>query len=115
MEHPWGRVEDGQSPREAVQRELREETGYRARTLRVFMRGAATATLAVERYLFLAKDLVHDPLPQDEGEEIKVVPVPLEKAYRMCLDGTIGLEFVALGIIRLYHEVSQKKRRHERT
>lgn len=33
---PAGRVDKGENPKKAAQRELREETGYRAKTLKLF-------------------------------------------------------------------------------
>lgn len=104
---PSGRVDKEQSPRAAAQRELREETGLRARRLRLVMKSSPKGFLHWPWYVYLAEDLVSDPLPQDEGEDITVVPTSLKKAYAMALDGTITYEFIALAIIRLYHQRKQ--------
>lgn len=101
---PGGRVDPGQSPRAAAQRELREETGYRAQNLRHFWSQSRMGYLDWPLAIYLAIGLVRDPLPQDHGEEIDVVPTPLRKAYRMALDGTIEIEGIALAIIRLWHQ-----------
>lgn len=101
---PGGRADGAEYPRAAAQRELREETGFRARRLRRFLTAPVGGSWQIGRYAYLAEDLVRDPLPLDEGEDIRVVPVPLKRAHRMVLDGTLDLDFIALAIIRLYHE-----------
>lgn len=101
---PGGRADKEHSPRAAAQRELREETGQRARRLRLLSQSSSKGYLHWPWYVYLAESLVPDPLPQDEGEDITIVPTPLQKAYAMALDGTIAHEFIALAIIRLYHQ-----------
>ena len=108
--HQWripGGHAEGRSPRAAAQRELREETGYRAKTLKLFMQSSSGHSYDPNTYLFVAADLVHDPLPMDEGEEIRVVPTALARAEHMALTGIIINEFISLGIIRLTHAVRQ--------
>lgn len=100
---PAGRVDKERSARAAAQRELREETGYRARKLRLFMKGAVGGSWVIPRYVYLAADLVRAPLPRDEGERIHVYPTALQKAASLALRGGIDAEFVALAIIRLWH------------
>lgn len=103
---PGGHV-DGRTPRAAAQRELREETGFRAKILTLFMRSSGGHSYTSNAYLFVAAQLMRDPLPMDEGEEIRVMPTPIVRAYRMALDGTIVNEFISLGIIRLAHVIRQ--------
>ncbi len=94
MDHP------GDTPKKAAQRELREETGYRAKTLKLIVKNAPSNTLIWNIYLFAAKNLVWDPLPRDKGEHIKIHFVPLQKAVQMALSGAIENEFIAYIIIR---------------
>lgn len=100
---PGGRVDKEGSPRIAAQRELREESGYRAQRLDVFLRGPQHSTVYWPRWIYVARDLMQDPLPQDEGEEIRTKWVSLHTAYEMVLRGDIEVEFIALGIVLLYH------------
>lgn len=85
---PGGRVDEGEKPEEAAQRELQEETGYRAKSLKLFHlsdRGGQSMDWKI--YAFLGKDLVKDPLENTEGEDIKkVMPAPLEKAMKVFLE-----------------------------
>jgi len=98
---PAGRLDKkGENPRVAAQRELREESGYRARTLKLLAKRYPSGHAVYNVYVYAAKDLVRDPLPGDESLPIKVVSVPLKKAARMALDGTIPNEFIAFNIVR---------------
>lgn len=104
---PAGRVDKEVSPRAAAQRELQEETGYRARRLALFQKGPHYCTFHWPRSIYIAQDLVRDPLPQDESEEIRMRWTPLRTAYQMVLRGDIEVEFIALGIVHLYHRRKQ--------
>jgi len=104
---PAGRSEKGEMPQKAAQREMREEIGYRAKKMKLFMKNDVMHFDSSRGYLFVASGLVYDPLPKDEGEEIKAVPTPLSKAYKMALDGKIGTDLMSLGIIRLYYKVQK--------
>lgn len=98
---PSGRMDhEGESPRQAAQRELREETGYRAKKMKLIHKKSPSNTLIWNIYVFAARDLVIDPLPKDKGEEIETHFVPLKKAVQMALDGTIDNEFISYNIIR---------------
>ncbi len=98
---PGGRMDHkGDTASSAANRELREETGYRAKKLKLIQRKSPASTLIWEIYLFAAKELVYDPLPKDPGEITEVHFVPLTKAVEMALDGTIENEFIAYDIIR---------------
>lgn len=97
---PAGRMDKkNEPPRVAAQRELREETGYRAKKLKLLKKGSTSDTLLWDTYIFVAKDLVLDPLPQDPTEEITPVFVPLKKAVQMALDGTVKNEYLAYSIL----------------
>lgn len=103
---PSGRVDHpGDTPRKAAVRELREETGYRPKTIKLLQKRTAGPTLKWFIYVFAAKDLVIDPLPCDSSEHIVPHFVPLKKAVTMALDGTIENEYIAYTIIRLNYMI----------
>jgi ADP-ribose pyrophosphatase len=65
---------------EAALRELREETGYAARSVEEIVSGPISAGMTTERVtFFLAHDLKAGPQMLDEGESIKVHRVPLAR------------------------------------
>lgn len=72
-EFPGGGVEPGEVPEAAMVREVREETGLRPRRLdelgRFYLNHRRSP---VASWLYLATDLVEDPLPSDEAERITV-------------------------------------------
>lgn len=72
---PKGRIEPGEDPLAAANREIMEEIGHGARRLEVLR----TMTLAPgyvdhATHVVLARDLYAERLPGDEPEEIEVVP-----------------------------------------
>lgn len=98
---PGGRMDKhGDTPRKAAQRELREETGYRARHIKLLHKKSPSNTLLWDIYVFVAKDLKIDPLPQEKGEYTKPQFVPLSKAVSMALSGEINNEFISYNILR---------------
>lgn len=101
---PAGRVDKGDSFKVAAQKELRQETGFRAKRLGLFKKSMSGGSL---RLAYIAFGLSQDPLPKDEGEEIKIIPTSLKKAYLMALNGTIKNDFIALSIIQLYHQAKK--------
>ena len=99
---PGGRMDKpGDTPKKAILREMREEAGYRAKKLKLLFTKAPSNTLIWDIFVFVAKDLVYDPLPNEEGEDSHAVFVPFEEAAQMALDGTIDNEFISYDIIRL--------------
>lgn len=103
---PAGRVEPGESPRTAAQRELREESGFRATKLEQFFvqPGKHSQSLHWPSYAFLASGLRPAPLAGDVDEDITTRHVPLNRAVRMALDGTIQSALVAFLILKLAHQ-----------
>lgn len=99
---PGGRVDKpGDTPRKAIIREMREESGYRAKKIKLLHKKSPSNTLLWDIFIFVGRDLVYDPLKNEDGEHTKPVFVPWKKAVRMALDGTIDNEFISYNIIRL--------------
>lgn len=88
-----------------AQRELREETGYRAASLQLLTTFWPAPGISNElMHLYLATGLEADPLPADADEEIRVVPVLLAEAHEMARDGRIqdGKTLIALWQLDLW-------------
>lgn len=72
---PKGRMEAGEEPLQAANREIREEIGYAARKLRLIKTFTiAPAYIHHQTHVILAQDLYPDKQPGDEPEPIEVVP-----------------------------------------
>jgi ADP-ribose diphosphatase len=72
---PKGRIEPGEDPLQAADREMREEVGYGARDLRLLKTlSIAPAYIQHQTHIVLAQDLFADKQPGDEPEPIEVVP-----------------------------------------
>lgn len=99
---PSGRVDKEKSPIKASQRELREETGFKAKKLKLFHLSDTWQSLDWKRYSYLATGLIAAPLEGDEDEDIIVAPTSISKAYKMVKDGEIENENMAYLIWKLY-------------
>lgn len=84
-----------------AQRELREETGFRAETFTAL--GQVWPAPGVSNELmvvYLATGLTADPLPQDLDEEIVVKSYPLSELVEMAHDGRLQDAKSVVGILR---------------
>ncbi len=81
---PAGMIEKGEDLKEAALRELEEETGYHAKSIKL-MRGLYTSCGYSDEkiYYFLASDFTKTKQHLDEGEFIDVVEVPLDELRKM--------------------------------
>ena len=90
LEVPAGTLEPNETPIEANQRELREETGYSAENLYAIGRTWVAPGYSEEHtYSFLATDLKTDPLPKDIDEQIDIVEVPINAINRLIASGEL--------------------------
>jgi len=90
LEVPAGTLEPGEPPEVCAARELEEETGYRAGTLRkLFSQYLAPGYSQEILHVFLAKDLEKTAQHTEDDESVEVVPVPLSRAVDMVLSGEI--------------------------
>lgn len=68
-ELPGGKIEKGQTPKEAAEKELLEETGYKG-DLKLIRRTYRSAYITTVRYHFVATNCQKIQEPQNEGNEI---------------------------------------------
>ena len=98
-----GRIDEGETPAQAADRELKEEIGYGARRLDV-LRTLSLAPLYMshQTHLVVARDLYPQRLPGDEPEELEVVPCKLDLLHELILreEFSEGRSIAALYIAR---------------
>lgn len=90
LEVPAGTREAGEAAEECVRRELQEETGYRAATVRPLL-GFYTAPGFCTEYLevYVAADLTPSRLTGDDDEDIALERVPLARVPELIRTGEI--------------------------
>ncbi len=89
-EVPAGTREEGEEPEDCALRELEEETGYKANTIRrLFQFYAAPGYSKEIIHVFLAEGLRRGRPNPDDDESVETVPVPLEEALRMIEENAI--------------------------
>src|SRR4249919_102389 len=100
---PKGRMDAGETPHEAADRELKEECGFGARKLTT-VRSITLAPVYMSHqiHLVLAEDLYPQRLPGDEPEELEVIPWKLDALHDLMLreDCSEGRSLAALFIVR---------------
>lgn len=67
---------------DGMQRELQEETGYRAASMTHLWTSNVSDSLGFSHHVFLADDLARDPLPQDDDELMEVHEVEIHEALK---------------------------------
>jgi ADP-ribose pyrophosphatase len=88
-EIPSGFIEKNEDPRAAALRELKEETGYIARTLRNWGWFYPWTRSTQKAYLFLAEDVVKGRSMPDRAEQIRVKLFTVDEAKKMLALGKI--------------------------
>ena len=90
LEAPAGIVEAHEKPEECAQRELQEEVGYKAGSLRRLGEFWTTPGFSDElMYAYVATDLVPSVLDPDADENIEIERVPLSRIAEMVRSGEI--------------------------
>jgi ADP-ribose pyrophosphatase len=85
-----GRIDQGETPREAAKRELREETGYRAKRCNIFLEFFPTPGFLEEKmYLLLAEGLTPGKAEPEDDEKIMARPHTRKQVEQMIRQGKV--------------------------
>lgn len=107
LEIPAGKLEKGEDPMLAAKRELEEETGLEAESLKHLFTLYPTPGYTNEKiYIYEAVNVKKGRQHLDEGEFLNVVYLPVEEAARMVETGEIH---DAKTIVALQHYLLQQK------
>jgi ADP-ribose pyrophosphatase len=100
IEIPAGTLEPGEDPRLAAERELAEETGYRAAALAPLHSFYLSPGILDERmHVFVATGLVAGEAAREPGERIENHIVPFREAIEMACDGRIHDAKTIVGLL----------------
>jgi ADP-ribose pyrophosphatase len=108
-ELPAGTLDPGEDPLVGAQRELEEETGYRAKKWKPLVKYfASPGFLGEAMNVFLAEGLVAGHARPEEDEDIEFRLVKLSEIMKMIRKGQV-LDGKTLSCVLLYHELLRKK------
>ena len=101
-EIPEGGVPIGENLLEGAQRELAEETGYRAESWSELLRfSLSNSTTDETGALYLATELVEGEANPDETEDLSLRWVPLHEALEQVCSGELFDSITQIGIMRV--------------
>jgi len=99
LELPAGKLEPGEEPLQTAQRELEEETGYKAMKWSALCSFYTTPGFTNEIiHLFMAEELVQTKIMPDPDEIIENYTVDLGKLYKSIVEGKIYDAKTIIGI-----------------
>lgn len=103
LELPAGKLEKGENPDDAIKRELKEETGYVAKTWKSLGYIFTTPGICDEKlYLYYAKDLTFTQPDPDEGEVIQALEYNINDVFQMIKNGEINDSKTLCALLRAY-------------
>ena len=100
---PAGRLEEGETPEEAISRELLEETGYAVERLEPFYTVQPYEKFDWIVHVFIGKGCRKVQEPKiDAGEKIELMPVTFDEMITLAIDGKLhqqGLTQIVLAAV----------------
>lgn len=98
-----GHIEKDLTVLENANKELREEIGFRAEYLEEFFALKTSGTVNNKVSFVLAKNLIHDPLPNPDGDVVvSIERFTYDEIYQMILTDKIRWSGAVMGFFRLH-------------
>jgi ADP-ribose pyrophosphatase len=102
-ELPAGHINPNEKPEHAARRELEEETGYKAKNMKLlFKTHPSPGVMNSVAYTYLATDLSKGKLSLDENEKIKIRKMKFDRAMKYVLTRKIADQ--AAVVAMLYYD-----------
>jgi ADP-ribose pyrophosphatase len=100
LEIPAGKLEPGEAAESCAQRELAEETGYKAGKLQKIASYYSSPGFAGEKIsIYLAEDLREEKVEKPAGEFVVKETFPLSEAFRKIKEGTVEDGKTIIGLL----------------
>lgn len=109
LELPAGKIEDGEEAQATAEREIREETGMAATSMRPIGGFYMSPGYSTEyMHCFLATGLIHSPLRPDADEFLNLEKIPFEKVKSMITAGELPDSKSLAAVMLAWHELEKK-------
>jgi 8-oxo-dGTP pyrophosphatase MutT (NUDIX family) len=103
LEVPAGGIEEGESVEEAAYRELKEETGLRAkRLINLGYADPGTTEINAPGHMIVAMNLRQGLYNREAGEEIKIMHIPFEEAVQRVMSSEVTHAASAVLILKAW-------------
>ncbi|MBH7461849.1 NUDIX hydrolase [Clostridioides difficile] len=100
FEIPAGKLEKNESPKECAEKELKEETGYSAKNIKLIHKFFTSAGFSNEiMFVYLATGLTPGENNLDADEFLDVYEIELEEAYNMVLKNDVEDAKTSIGLL----------------
>jgi ADP-ribose diphosphatase len=107
---PTGGVEPREKPEQTANRELQEEVGYVARRMDyITTLNPAVKYLRWKCHLYLARDLVYQPVKGDETSSIRVMRVPLIELNSLIASRHVTDSTTVAALCLVQQQINQEK------
>ena len=99
-EIPAGKIEPGENPKESAIRELKEETGYSAQSIKLLHKFYTSAGFSNQKiYIYLAENLTSGSQDFDDDEFIETKEFSLNEVYDMIYNNYIEDAKTSIGML----------------
>lgn len=99
-EIPAGKIEPGENPKESAIRELKEETGYSAQSIKLLHKFYTSAGFSNQKiYIYLAENLTSGSQDFDDDEFIEAKEFSLNEVYDMIYNNDIEDGKTSIGML----------------
>ena len=89
-EVPEGGSPENEDPEFTANRELEEETGFRASSMQLVLKMQLSNSVSDEvSYSYVARGLTYTGLSPEETEQLQILKLPFEEVFQMAMDGKI--------------------------
>ena len=110
LEAPAGKIDPGEEPFYTALRELKEETGYTAKSVELLTRFYPSVGYSQEvLYLYLCTDLIKGETCPDENEALEIEEMDVEELFSMVMRGEINDAKTIIAIMMVREQIASGK------